>query len=52
MEGEYTDLGNYNGYPDHDMMVDYTCNQHTDELSELFDESDDYSERPIPGDYY
>lgn len=38
---DYDDYGEYDGNPEHDMWVDYTYNENTDELDELFDEDED-----------
>lgn len=35
---EYDDLGTYNGEPEHDMWVDFDCNENTGELSDVFDD--------------
>ena len=32
---EYDDLGTYNGEPEHDMWVDFDCNENTGELSDV-----------------
>ena len=37
---EIDDLETYNGDPEHDMWVDFTTNQYTGELADIFDESD------------
>jgi len=41
---EYDDYGAYNGDPEHDMKVDYDYHQNTDELSEYFDNEDDFDD--------
>ena len=38
----YDDLDAYNGDVEHDMWVDYDYDVNTDELSDDFDDSDDY----------
>ena len=38
---EFDDLGAYNGDTEHDMWVDFTAHESTDELGEYFDDSDD-----------
>ncbi len=41
---DYDDLDTYNGETEHDMWVDYTCQENTTELTDLFDDVavDDY----------
>lgn len=41
---EYDDYGAYNGDLEHDMKVDYDYHQNTDELSEYFDNEDDFDD--------
>ena len=41
---EYDDYGAYNGDPEHDRKVDYDYHQNTDELSEYFDNEDDFDD--------
>lgn len=40
---EYDDM--YSGDAEHDMWVDFTYHQNTDELDELFDDEDDSFDR-------
>ena len=35
---EYDDLSTYNGDTEHDMWVDYSTYENTDELDDLFDD--------------
>ena len=37
---DYDDLDSYNGDPVHNCWVDFDYNENTDELSDLFDETD------------
>ena len=37
---ELDDLDTYNGDSEHDMWVDFTTNQYTGELADIFDESE------------
>ena len=37
---EFDDLDAYNGDTEHDMWVDFTTNQYTGELADIFDESE------------
>ena len=49
---EYDDLNTYNGDPVHDGSVDFDYNENTDELSDLFDETnlDQYIDNLDDGD--
>ena len=37
---EIDDLDTYNGDTEHDMLVDFTYNQYTGELADIFDDSE------------
>ena len=37
---ELNDLNTYNGDTEHDMWVDFTTNQYTGELADIFDDSE------------
>ena len=37
---ELDDLDTYNGDSEHDMWVDFTTNQYTGELADIFDDSE------------
>ena len=37
---EFDDLDTYNGNTEHDMWVDFTTNQYTGELADIFNDSE------------